>query len=207
METLTKPQLTAAQSARKAELEGIVSNHIASFRIAGDALAEIAVERLWVDEFDTFKEYLDEKWGMSQSRAYQLMDAAKTAKLIQPMVELTSERAARALTGLSPEQKVTVAKRVGKKLCKTRGKGKVTSRIIEAEVVAVVGPRGGLAAQKREVESEAPSNPKRVEIAEDFSAAISAIERWYAQERNRLNEYPAASPERVITLLLKHLRG
>jgi hypothetical protein len=140
--TITKTQLTPEQSARKAELEQIVAQHIHSFRIAGEALAEIWAERLWEDEFDSFKDYLGEKWGMSQSRAYQLIDAARVAKTLPPMVEIKSERAIRPLTKLKPKQQEKVVNR----LAKVARKKKITATIVEAEVVKEL-PRGGLAAQ------------------------------------------------------------
>ena len=55
----------------------------------------------------TFEDYCKERWGLKQTRAYQLMDAAKISERIKnsTIVELpATESQARPLAKLPPEQ-------------------------------------------------------------------------------------------------------
>lgn len=201
----TKAALTAAQSARKAELELIVAQHITSFRLAGEALGEILSERLYLDEYDTFADYMADKWGVSERRGYQLVESAETAKLTEQFVHIGSEGAARALSGLTPDQKVRVAKRVGREVKKSGRK--VTAKIIDAEVVKVA-PRGGLAAAAMQARNTGATPDPAHDIEVDLSPAskskvVRIIQEWYGQERNRLNEYPPCTPARVVELITR----
>jgi hypothetical protein len=72
---LTKT-LSPAESARLAELEPIIERGMAGFVEVGNALLEISDRRLYRGTHSTFKEYVEDKWKLSVSRAYQLCDAA-----------------------------------------------------------------------------------------------------------------------------------
>lgn len=189
---LTRTQLTTAQSARKAELENIIATELAGFYRCGDALMEINNDRLYLEEYDTFDEYCREKWGMTPRRGYQLIEAAEIVKRCEPVVHIPNERAARPMAGLPPKEQLKVAKVLAKST------EKLTAKSV-AQAVSQV--RGGLASTLAQARAEAP------EPTADESDAVTKIERWYAGERQRLNEYPMATPERVVQLILRLLRG
>lgn len=206
-----KLQLTADQSARKALLEAIVQEYARAYERAGEALKAIRDEQLYLDEFDTFEEYVNDRWGVSARRGYQLIEASEIAKRCEPVVQIPTERAARALSGLTPEQQIKVAKRVGNALKKGRCKNQkqssasITSAIIDVEVEAVVGPRGGLYAQSQKAAPpNTPSKPCVPPSAREACAAM--IESWYAEERARLNEYPMATPDAMVKRICALLR-
>lgn len=191
---LTK-SLTAVQSARKAELEAIIKQGLREFVAVGNALGEIKEDSLYLDDFDTFEEYCREKWGLSRSRGYQLIEAAETAKRCLQVVDIPTEAAARPLTKLPPKEQVKVARVLA------RSPEPVTARRV-AETVQRVA-RGGLASTIAQARADQP----KADPCEDDQSAAARIERWYAEERQRLNEYPMATPDRVVQLILRLLRG
>jgi 16S rRNA G966 N2-methylase RsmD len=54
-------------------------------------------ERLYRETHDTFESYLDERWQMSRSRGYRLIDGAQVAALVSPTGDIANEAQAREL--------------------------------------------------------------------------------------------------------------
>jgi hypothetical protein len=81
-----------------AELEAEIETGLATFMRTGLALYAIRDRRLYADTHDTFEAYCLDRWGFTDRRARQLIDAAETGT----MVPVKNERQARALAGLSP---------------------------------------------------------------------------------------------------------
>lgn len=66
-------------------LEQIVSKGIRTFIEVGEALAEIRDRKLYVVAGHTrFDTYLRERWGMSRSHAYRLIDSARVQEALSP---------------------------------------------------------------------------------------------------------------------------
>jgi hypothetical protein len=107
---MTSCTLTPAESSRLRELETIIENGINEFVRTGRALAEIRDTHLYRYGYDTFEDYADHRWGLSRSRAYQLMDYAEVSTMVDidpqhpdaPFQAVVSERAARELVPLMP---------------------------------------------------------------------------------------------------------
>lgn len=98
--------LTATEGEALAELEEVIERGLTTFVDVGNALLSIRDERLYRAEYATFEDYCRERWGLSQPRAYQLMDAAG---VVSTMVESgleppTNERQVREL-GRVPEER------------------------------------------------------------------------------------------------------
>lgn len=198
----TRRKLSTVQAVRKAELEITIGQHIASFRVAGEALWEIKEEKLYADQYDTFSEYMEERWGFTERRGYQLIKAAKVAKTTEQVVQIPNEATAREIAKLDDPKDQKKAARI---LAKADEVNATTAR--EA-VEKVGGPRGGLAAQVMAARAAEPESTEPVEIEVDLSPSTRAkvvriIQEWYGQERNRLNEYPAAAPGRVVELITR----
>ena len=94
-------------------LENIVSEGIDTWQKVGTALEEICRQRLYREDHDTFEDYCKNRWGISRSRAYQLMSAIKAARNVSTMVEggipfvtPQSERQIRTLAALPPEKQI-----------------------------------------------------------------------------------------------------
>ena len=80
--TLRENELTVAESDRLEACEKIVERGIATFVEVGQALAEIRDSKLYRLDYGTFADYCSQRWGMSDRRARQLMDAASVVEEI-----------------------------------------------------------------------------------------------------------------------------
>lgn len=98
---ISSPGLTAAERRRLDDLEQTVEAGLETFVDVGVALAGIRDGRLYRQTHATFEGYLDERWGMSRSRAHRLIDAAKVAERMLPMGNIPNERQARELAPLA----------------------------------------------------------------------------------------------------------
>jgi len=169
----------------------------------GKLLAEVRESRLYAEKYGTFEDYVEKRWEISRSRAYQLMEGAETAARVNHLVDIPTERAARELAKAPPRSQVKVAKRIAKALKGTDKR--VTAKIIEAEVLREM-PRGGLAAAAMAAKEHESTSESPAEIVIDLSPAQKAkvvriIQEWFGRERLKLGEYPAASPQRMVNLI------
>lgn len=229
---LTKCELTAVQSARKTELETIIKNGVQSFREVGEALAEVKASGLYRDEYGTFEDYCRDKWNLSRSRGYQLIEAANIARNVSKILDIPTDTAAREFVKASPKDQKKAARAIAKS-----GK-RATAKNVKAAVEKVTPKRepkweskhetheeparqrGGLAAVVREsraaekasTNGHAPEPMTDAELlgkyplltAQVCAQAARLIEAWYMRERQQLN-YPLATPERVKSLIVKLL--
>lgn len=86
------------------EAEAVIRAGLATFVEVGNALMRIRDERLYVEDYATFEAYCRGRWGFSDRRARQMIDAAEiTATLPTGTMVPDTERQARELTGLDPE--------------------------------------------------------------------------------------------------------
>jgi hypothetical protein len=77
--------LTAADVDRLGELEAIVERGRETFIEVGNALRAIRDERLYRQTHARFEDYLRQRWDMSRSRGYQMIDAANVAGMLAPV--------------------------------------------------------------------------------------------------------------------------
>jgi hypothetical protein len=99
--------LSIVETTRYKECENIIERGFITFNDVGNALTEIRDNKYYRLEYTTFEEYIENRWNMKQSRAYQFMDSAKVMSNLKSstMVELpTNERQIRPLTKLEPEE-------------------------------------------------------------------------------------------------------
>ena len=96
--------LLPAERSRLAELEAVVERGLQTFIEVGLALKEIRDSRLYRETHKTFEGYLDERWSMSRSRGYRLIDGARVAELVSPMGDISNERQARELVPLFEDE-------------------------------------------------------------------------------------------------------
>jgi hypothetical protein len=96
------PALVPAQSARLAELEGVIERGLETFREVGAALLEIRDSRLYRGTHESFEGYVGERWALGRSRAYQLMAAAR----LSTVVDVPNQRQARELARPPDEEAV-----------------------------------------------------------------------------------------------------
>lgn len=99
-----------ADRERLATLTATVKRGLSAFAETGTALEEIQRDELWRLEAPTWSEWCRDTLGLTDRRVGQLMDAARTARTLREAgCKLpSSERVARELSGLKPEQAVEV---------------------------------------------------------------------------------------------------
>jgi len=95
--------------------EEIIERGLDTFVEVGNALMEIRDGRLYKDAgFKSFEDYCQRRWNWSRTHADRQIAAAKVAGKLTPMGvnSVQSERQARELLQLEPEQQAEVASRV-----------------------------------------------------------------------------------------------
>lgn len=99
--------LDSAERERRTELEAVIEHGLRSFDETGRALREMRDSRLYKDTHDTFESYCAERWRISRSQAYRLIDAAAVVELVSPTGDTpANEAVARELVALqgSPDE-------------------------------------------------------------------------------------------------------
>ena len=127
--------LTPNERLRKNQLEAKIRIHLRSFWEAGEALFEICESRLYRDEYTTFENYCDDKWGFSDRRARQLMFASKVVNEIAPggtMVPVVTERAIREFSPLQPNE----YQQTWKQVLEEANGGRITASLVKRVVRA-----------------------------------------------------------------------
>jgi hypothetical protein len=121
--------LTSEQAQRLAELEPIIERGLSKFVEVGKALLEFSDQRLYRQTHPTFKDYVEDKWKISVSRAYRMCEAAEAVKMLpigqQP--EVKNERQARELAKAQPEMRAKVLEQAA-------ASGRVTTESIRKSV-------------------------------------------------------------------------
>jgi hypothetical protein len=90
---------------RLMELEGVIESERRGFYKIGKALKEIRDDRLYRQLlFESFDAYLRERWDMSKSHAYRLIEACRVIDNLSPLGEVLPENEAqlRPLGHLNP---------------------------------------------------------------------------------------------------------
>lgn len=106
MSETPKFQGTGDKPQRLAELEKeLVLN---SFKERGAALAEINQGELYKPAFNSFEDYCQQRWKMTRSYAYRLIQASAVAREMLPIGNIATESQARALLKLPAETRATV---------------------------------------------------------------------------------------------------
>jgi hypothetical protein len=179
-------------------LETVIVNNLRSFYELGGALAEIRDRELYKikngGEYKTFEAYCRDALDLSRPRAYQLIGAAQVQENLSTMVDKTiSERQARPLINLEPEQQ----RSVWKKAVETAPEGKITAAHI-SKIVRSISGKPLCKKQKPEPEPAAPETAMSVaellisqleHLADDdpdMEKVFSLIESWIEQRRKSI---------------------
>lgn len=97
-------ELTRQEKSRLAELEAIIAKGVKTFAATGQALIEVNASKLYKQEYSSFDLYCKERWSLSKSRAYQLIEGAKVIESVHNCGHNLNEAQAREL-GKVPEEK------------------------------------------------------------------------------------------------------
>jgi hypothetical protein len=102
--------MTLMKEATLEQLEVVIEKGINSFIETGNALREIRDRRLYREQgFATFEDYCRERWKMSRIHAHRMIAAAGVVEMLPVGNIPISERQARELAPLPPEQQREVA--------------------------------------------------------------------------------------------------
>lgn len=100
--------LTTIEAERLEACENIIARGLESFVDVGEALRIIRDERLYRLTHATFEDYI-QTWGLSRSRAYQLIAWREVDESLSTVVDKpATERQARELAKVEPEQREEV---------------------------------------------------------------------------------------------------
>lgn len=112
MDALLTYDLTDTERAEFSEMEARIERGLKVYYEVGEALLRIHEKRLYRADYDTFADYCLTKWHMGRSYAYRMMRAFEVADnlLTNGQQIPATERQARILTMLEPEQQIMVAK-------------------------------------------------------------------------------------------------
>ena len=173
--------------------EGIIERSLYTFIEVGTALAAIRDKHLYREyldgrEFKTFKEYCENRWKFSDSRARQYIDAAAVATVtaVTELLALPSERVARAFVPLKKDKKKLKAAAEGVKSRIDKGEA-FTHKLADEEAGKVLGrakpppsngkpPAANPVAPKAPIEPVASNAPQSAPIAEPATVGTAPVD-------------------------------
>lgn len=130
--------LTVPEKSTLHELEGVIESGLKTFVDVGLALVKIRDARLYRAGFKTFEEYCKERWGMSRIHAFRMIQAAGIAEMLPTGNKPESERQARPLTRLDPEDQPKAWSAATEKAAEENRP--VTAKDVEVEVNRIINP-------------------------------------------------------------------
>jgi hypothetical protein len=118
---------------------------IKTFVEVGQALLAIRDQHLYRQSYETFEEYLRQRWEMSRPHAYRMIDAAQVVDAVSPIGDIVpvNEAQARPLASLPPEQQVEV----WQEAVRTAPSSGITAEHVKKTVKRVKAPSTGTKTQ------------------------------------------------------------
>lgn len=188
--------LTDTEQTRLRVEEAVVERGLHTFVQVGKALAAIRDERLYRQAHGTFEAYCEARWGLSRSRAYQLIDSAVITTTVSTIVDTplpANEGQARELTGLDPETAAEVMREAGRVTA-----GKPTAEAIREARTAVASPMGDIQGERVD-ERDPVRNPVAEALTEakarpssHGTRAVHLLEKAHAEIKR------AGGPEAIV---------
>lgn len=139
MDTLVVMSLEERQEL--AQHEQIIERGLKTFVDVGNALLAIRERKLYRDDYKTFETYCQNRWGFTSERARLLMRSAEVMDNLSQTPTMvgvlpTSERQARPLIKLEPEQQ----REVWERAFETAPEGKITGAHVARVVSEIIEP-------------------------------------------------------------------
>lgn len=92
--------LSPAERAELAVIETAIESRVREFAAMGALLARVRDRRLYRDNHATFEEYCRQRWGFSRYTAYDLIQTAEVAGIVEEIPQRPNREQARALAPL-----------------------------------------------------------------------------------------------------------
>jgi hypothetical protein len=137
----TSVSLTESEQVKLRDLEGIIERGLQTFVEVGAALTLIREQGLYRTLHPTFDEYCKERWGWSDRRARQLMEASEVVGTLAETGTMvpTNERQAREVAAVPEEKRAEVWEKAVKSAPKHRdGTPKVTAKHVRQAAASVI---------------------------------------------------------------------
>ena len=170
--------LTSSERRDLETLEGVVQRGITTFIEVGRALAEIRDRRLYRQTHGTLEDYCHEKWLLSRTRAYRLIDAAAVVSPMGDIEPPSNERQARELAPLKgDEAEVVAAWREAKAKAEELGTpltAKVVRNAVRKRVARVERERRNAEVQERHMDSRCDGCGRTPRELEDAGVPLSS---------------------------------
>lgn len=138
MSAAVQLSLSLPEQARLVELEERIERGLETFLSVGQALAEIHDSNLYRGEASTWAEYVRTRWGMSRTRSYELMGAARALEDVRNSgheILPVNEAQANPLTRLPVEERADAWRESIE-----RADGQPTAAIVEEVVLERLRP-------------------------------------------------------------------
>ena len=91
MEDNLTTQLSETEKVELEILEGVIGREMKSFMAVGKALFTIRNNKLYREQYRSFKEYCTDRWGMSNSHANKLISGSQVAANLGGTCEIQSK--------------------------------------------------------------------------------------------------------------------
>ncbi len=200
-------QLSDREHADLAACEAALDNLRVAFWAAGKALQVIRDARLYRSTHATFEDYVEQRWDVSRSQAYRLIDAWPLAERLSPMGDTLNERQIRELLPLAGRHGQDAAVTVYRTVAETDGV-QVTAAVLHGAVSIL--PPGRFDADEAVAQIRAylaghlDGQPRHnVSAVETFTAQAEKMLRTLqrAASRGTLQAAAHADPETVRRMI------
>jgi hypothetical protein len=132
------------------ECEEVIERGLASFVEVGEALAEVRDSRLYRESHETFEAYCSERWGLSRSRSYELIDAAHLTSALSGIPDTPLPANAGQAAALRPVRGDHEAAARAMRDAHDATDGKPTAEVIADEVEKQLATKAAAAAKRAE---------------------------------------------------------
>ena len=188
MTELTK-RLTAAEADYLAECEDTIAAGFETFMTVGNALAAIRENKLYRASHGTFETYCAARWGITDRRARQLIDAAA----IGTTVPVSNEAQARELARVPEPQRADVWQAANEA---TGGKPTAAAIRAATRTNSPTGPDTASADDLPKADRSGPNAEGEVAPAEGTSDASPSVDHPSAGEADAQLDASGAKPVR-----------
>lgn len=160
-------------------LEQKIESGLQTFIEVGEALWTIREGKLYRLTHDTFEEYCKDRWGISRIHAHRLIQGSEVVKTLPAgnKDKITSERQARELAKVDPENRSEIIERTIEREGKLTAPGikrSIPAHIAHAQILTPLGRKRTKAAERCEPE-EVPKKRKRVSYRPDIAMRAWAV--------------------------------
>lgn len=202
------PAEVQARAKRKKELVKIVKAGLTSFISTGQALIELRRDEHYLGTHKNFPAFCKDEFGISKSRAHQLMASSHGGRVMSTIVDGTNyqeegvpESHARVLGDVEDETEIAKIVHVAAEIAEDEGKPLSARHLQEAKDQVVDEP-----ANDTESNEEDPEEEEEEEPEDDFPEGWLQIEMRADPFREMLNHLTAVS-KLVNGVLTEEARG